>query len=220
MKQVKSKRCKVVMLATEESIIRKNKYRDLLAKSPEPMKEDSLGIPQHLYIIDPKAEIKEGDWCLHKTGKNRSGFDMKDVVRQAFGKDIEKWCSVSAGNEFHEKIIASTDESLGLPSPSPQFIDKYIEEYNKGKPIGWVDVEMEKHVDQHPDWKPTHNNPDDPPVVSFWLPKTDKNNYITIRKVKDSWARDEVEELIDRLNDDFSLNIYPENIKKWLEENL
>jgi hypothetical protein len=188
MKQVKSKRCKVVMLATEESIIRKNKYRDLLAKSPEPMKEDSLGIPQHLYIIDPKAEIKEGDWCLHKTGKNRSGFDMKDVVRQAFGKDIEKWCSVSAGNEFHEKIIASTDESLGLPSPSPQFIDKYIEEYNKGKPI--------------------------------WLPKTDKNNYITIRKVKDSWARDEVEELIDRLNDDFSLNIYPENIKKWLEENL
>ena len=42
-----------------------------------------------------------------------------------------------------KKIIATTNASLDLPQPSKQFIEKYIEEYNKGNVITDVLVEYE-----------------------------------------------------------------------------
>lgn len=51
-----------------------------------------------------------------------------------------------------------------------------------------------------------------------------KNKYITIRKVKDSWNKEEVIALLNKLNN--TLNIVDEpkrgykTLKEWIEENL
>ena len=49
-------------------------------------------------------------------------------------------------DELAKKIIATTtDSSLVLPQPSKQFIQKYVEEYNKGREIKEVLVEYEEY---------------------------------------------------------------------------
>ena len=101
--------------------------------------EDYVG--HHLYIISDD-EIKEGDWFynIHSKIVGRAAFN--------FGKD-----------ELAKKIIATTDSSLWrpshkyasdvilLPQPSQQFIQKYIEEYNRGNIITDVLVEYENKFD-------------------------------------------------------------------------
>ena len=84
-----------------------------------------------------------------------------------------------------KKIIATTDVSLGLPQPSEQFIQKYIEEYNKGNIITDVLVEYEYLLN-------------DMGVIPYWCLKINpKDNTITIRKVKENYTKEEVISLCD-----------------------
>ena len=103
-------------------------------------------IPNYLYIISDD-EIKEGDYYILSTNKPL-------IVLKSTGD----------GDYFNcNKIIATTDTSLkieidgnrgdllpdvsfdiNLPQPSQQFIEKYIEEYNKGNVITDVLVEYEE----------------------------------------------------------------------------
>ena len=53
----------------------------------------------------------------------------------------------AVNNNGCKKIIATTDVSLGLPQPSKQFIQKFVEEYNKGNIITDVLVEYETLYD-------------------------------------------------------------------------
>lgn len=106
--------------------------------------------PQHLYIIS-EDEIKEGDWCMiiDKTSKLYGQFEQHKGKHQR--------------NEQWKKIIATTDTSLyqatgkaykmvdgfkptykNLPQPSQQFIEIYIEFYNKGNIIESIMVEYEE----------------------------------------------------------------------------
>jgi len=104
-------------------------------------------IPQHLYFLSDE-EIKEGDWIMR-------AFD-NIILRDNINSDNRK------GEKFY-KIIATTDTSLKisvenskktafdyisevkyLPQPSTQFIQKYIEEYNRGSQIKKVLVEYEE----------------------------------------------------------------------------
>jgi hypothetical protein len=95
---------------------------------------------QHLYIVDD-SEIKEGDW----------------VYKLDCNPKIFKWINTS--NTWYKdakKIIATTDKltykynELGnelkvdyfLPKPSQQFIEKYIEQYNKGNIITDLIVDL------------------------------------------------------------------------------
>lgn len=104
---------------------------------------------QHLYITSDD-EIKEGDWFI---GDNIS---LKQCTLNNAGNINFKggWYS---GSENCKKIIATTDTSLkvktyyeiegnqevNLPQPSQQFIEKYIESYNKGEVITNISVEYE-----------------------------------------------------------------------------
>ena len=105
--------------------------------------------PQHLYIISDD-EIKEDDWFI---GDNIS---IKQCTLNNGGNINFKggWYS---GSTNCKKIIATTDTSLNyetpfygmdadnnFPTPSQQFITKYIEEYNKGNIIADVLVEYEQ----------------------------------------------------------------------------
>lgn len=92
-------------------------------------------IPQHLYITS-NEEIKEGDFIINA---------VNNVQLIRYTKDANE-------SKFCHKIIASTDKLIPentfgqlLPQPSKEFIQSYIESYNKGEVIEDVLVEVEEY---------------------------------------------------------------------------
>ena len=171
--------------------------------------EDSKGIVKtknkngHLYVLSDD-EIKEGDWC----------YDLKNN------------CILQAKSSYEgmriKKIIATTDTTLGLPQPSRQFIEKYIEEYNRGNII--TDVLIEYELISNEEYFGNTVNPDnDVPYFDEKLKINPKDNTITIKKVKDSWNRGEVIILLKKVlaesKEQYSL-LDRVGINKWIEENL
>lgn len=142
----------------------------------------------------------------------------------------------------YREVLASTDKSLvnsncciakeGLtkmnegcrdrnrcliPHPSQSFIEKFVEEYNKGNVITEVMVEYEYSYRKNDDGEdigfPVHE-----PLV---LKINPKDNTITIRKIKDSWSREEVIELLHkRMEYTFGEDYDKSTTDKWIEENL
>lgn len=220
------KKCQVVMLSI-------NKRSDLLLSDNKIFECDNSFtglntklIPyresyQHLYILSDD-EIKEGDWFIANQGVFQCleivGGDYPYKISNQYNKGEIQYKSK---HWFGNKIIATTDKYIMyhdktpigenvnglykiLPQPSPSFIQKYIEEWNKGNKIKQVNVEYVlsgKIVDIN------HFNVE-------YIPKVDKNNQIFITKVKDSWSREEVIELFHKLIPDTT------RIDQWIEENL
>lgn len=208
------KKCKVVMLPTKEtSSIIKWTSKNVLEYSKNPFFISKEQVPQHLYIISDD-EIKEGDWYLDKT--NNTIHQATKVVQN--NKEQLEYPAY--------KIIATTDSSLtilvgynnvetSLPQPSQSFIEKYIESYNAGKVIEDVMVEYDECQTFKDDACNVRfsccNNP-------IKLKINPKDNTITIKKVKDSWNREEVIKLIQTACDDTCFN--PQQIDKWIKDNL
>ena len=171
---------------------------------------------RHLYILSDE-EINEGNWC-----------EDNGVIYQI--KDKNHLLTVlNFGNA--KKIIATTDKSLSprihkgetvdesypkefrnsiLPQPSQSFIQKYVEEYNKGNIITEVMVEYERYLDQ----------------ISFdyeihvtKLKINPKDNTISVRKIKDSWSREEIIELFIQCNRDLCL-LRHEDVCEWIKQNI
>ena len=121
-----------------------------------------------------------------------------------------------------KKIIATTDVSLGLPQPSDSFIKKYIEEYNKGSVITNVLVEYEL-ISNEEYFLNTINPDENVPYFDENLKINPKDNTITIKKIKDSWNREEVEKLCKNAIE-FGWakgdTISKEDIPNWIKENL
>jgi hypothetical protein len=90
--------------------------------------------PQHLYFLS-NDEIKEGDWC----------FDiLNNITYQYKGGNNIKWNKGLL--EQLKKIIATTDESLGLPRPSNEFLKKFCELGGVDKVL--VEYEKESYTDR------------------------------------------------------------------------
>ena len=194
---------------------------------------------QHLYIISDD-EIKEGDWCLIDNNKVGKRTNKQVYPNSTDGESHLCYYYTINGEEigYHvshcKKIIATTDTSLEifdkelsdmhsvkvnilLPEPSQQFIQKYIEEYNKGNIIEDVLVEYGKeYVDEKDAYG--YNK----------LKINPKNNTITIKKAKDSWTREEVIELCRQafIDGTYAGGFGPNEktidseTEKWIEENL
>lgn len=102
---------------------------------------------------------------------------------------INDWLKTKENN-----IQGEYESSNYLPQPSDQFIQKYIEEYNKGNIITDVDVLYEsycKHGNNCPskgDYNKQHLCD-----VDYRLKVNMENNNVTIKKIKDNWNREEVE---------------------------
>jgi len=164
---------------------------------------DNSILRHYLYIIrvyDTKDEtswIKEGDWFI---ADEYSKPEMAIISGNKVNGYLLKGC---------KKIIATTDKSLNLPEPSQAFIEKYIEEYNKGNIITNVMVEygidiVGKSYDMY-----------DEKAVKV------KSNTITIKKVKDSWNREEVEALCKKAFTHYhNTNMTNGHFEIWIEENL
>ena len=181
--------------------------------------EDSKGIVKtknkngHLYALS-NDEIKLFDWVYN---------NKENIVEQINSKtQLIFVLEENKENQTFKKIIATTDKTLSqtsrteIPQPSQQFIQKFVEEYNKGNVITDVLVEYEYLLD-------------DNGVIPYWNLKVNpKDNTITIKKVKNSYSREEVIELCKQAFIDgtyaggFGPNEKTINseTEKWVEENL
>lgn len=149
------KKCKVFMLPSNEKATDKNICLNTsyapgltmpLVKGFNEVKGTSnkhLQV-QHLYFTSDD-EIEMGDWCYSEKHKNIDRVTSNPV-------------NVNNSNGYY-KVLATNDSSLwehddtvpypkrrpALPQPSQQFIEKYVEEYNKGQQISDILVEYEEY---------------------------------------------------------------------------
>ena len=181
-----------------------------------------------LYIVSDD-EIKEGDWVYCDNGNVTN-------VTPAF------W--LFKGKSTYKKIIATTDSSLvnlekqyfdknkerrsallkqiKLPQPPQAFIEVFVRDYNKGNINTDVMVEYELY-----NTKPKSN-----PIYSKFdnRIKISKDNTITIKKVKNSWSREEhINNLLKYKSDllvelmkckEQNKSLQKEFTDRWIEENL
>lgn len=200
------KKCRVVIFDTEEfakfeelSMTRSGKLELSNFKG-----KNCYNDRVELYILN-KEPIKPGDWY--------------EEIFSPYG--IFRNCSKEVYPiELGTKVIASTDSSLNLPQPSQSFIQKYIETYNSGKPIEKVMVEYEyiKGIGEEFGYDSSDINS---------LKVNPKDNTIFISNIKDSWDKEELREIFVDLVDAALINANnpttltnPENLNKWIEENL
>lgn len=199
---------------------------------------------QHLYIIS-NEDIKEGDWYVSymlDISDLSNILTVPDTIKKANFNNTNKFI-IELYSKYCKKIIATTDESLkidnditnqtsviwdkrdiervivgskSLPKPSDSFISKYIEEYNAGRTIANVLVEYEvgKSYSGNSGLE-----------VKQWL-KIDSNNQITIKKVKDSYSREEVIEVLHNSLDAHTTKhttlrqVFVKQLNNWIKENL
>ena len=236
------KKCKVVMLPTNQKVINTKEYQLLLSNSLfwtskieiERYSEGwfflnnssnpnscAITVPnvenfkhQHLYIISDD-KIKLFDLVYN---------NKENIVEQITSKtQLIFVLEENKENQTFKKIIATTDKTLSqtsrteIPQPSQQFIEKYIEEYNKGNVITDIMIEYEYSEVKEKLYNYLNNPKINP-----------KDNTITIKKVKDSWNREEVIELCKQafIDGTYAGGFGPDEktidseTEKWIEENL
>ena len=243
------KKCKVVMLPTNQKadvnslLIQNNKlslstkvFQDAINRRVESNPDSSSCIKnQHLYILSDD-EIKEGDYFY---------YPLINSVREYLGAED----NLEISRHKVSKVIASTDMSLthlvgvgknitsDLPHPSQSFIEKYVEEYNKGNVITDVLVEY-THLCKNCGMKMRDNGciAECGKEYIEVLYTNPKDNTITIKKVKDSWSKEEVNNILNTVLNNIlcrplnpiseDIRKYPNSnkigdyVNKWIEENL
>lgn len=158
--------------------------------------------------ITSDDKIEKNDWCM-----------IIDKASSLYGEFEQHKGSHSRSDQWG-KIIATTDTSLGfiiprftsgnrgavdvsekilLPQPSQQFIEKYIESYNKGEVITDVLVEYKSYC-KHGNNCPSKGAYDKQHLCNVdYKIKVNQDNTINIKQVKDSWTREEVLEELNLL---------------------
>ncbi len=182
--------------------------------------------PQHLYIISDE-EIKEGDWFT---------FEKSNVIERATvisddGK-VKILNSQIAGLGKAYKAIASTDKSLcekkhwrgyehihtnyPIPQIRESFVKKYVETYNAGKPIEYVNLEYESVYQPYYENNEFHKNAEKEVL------KLRPDNTVIIHSVKDTFTREETSRIVWSAMEQGSLNKenrIPNNSEEWFNEN-
>lgn len=183
----------VVMLPTNKKAVNKGQLvfgaGDYLFQSKECNDIGSLSA-QQLHIVS-NEKPKAGDWCYDK------------VLNVIFQIDETADFNHVNNSDSIKKVIATTDDSLkirtfyeiegnqeiNLPTPSEGYVEAFVRAYNEGNVITEVMVEYD-------DEDTTKGYKNGQPVIKFNKLKIKPDNTITIRKVKDSWNREEVAELV------------------------
>ena len=227
------KKAQLVMLPTEKSTgnIAKT-YNNIIYSINTHNRGISDHIDQHLHIISDD-EIKEGDYFLADNRISKSsnkGIPNWIVCKCTKVKNTWIYCDEipdeGHNGDWCKKIIATTNTSLKyqysenhpfdlicLPQPSQQFIEKYIEEYNKGEVI--IDILVEYEYIKTPD-QIFYTN--DVPYGYDNLKVNPKDNTINIKLLKESWNREEVKALLKN-----AFKVERKSLSRqedWIEENL
>lgn len=210
------KRTQVVMLPTNEKA---SLYLGRISSQLHYKSLDKIWIDNsivkfyNLYFLSDE-EIKEGDWVYD--------VYINKIIR------CNKELFTIKHTKQYKKIIATTDSSLIikhhpqgqsmylLPQPSQSFLERFVESYNKGQQIKEVMVEYEQV-------RVYEQDAVDAGMITHTLKIDLKDNTITIKRMKDSWNREEVINLIKTASKEartvysyFDVN----GIDKWIEQNL
>lgn len=226
------KKRQVVMLPTNEkakdSLIYKNQEGTIGLSQTRKYYLDSQKV-QHLYFLSDE-EIKEGDWLLS------DGYEKMDPKYLGLARAAKDQLAAIKEGYTAKKIIATTDSLIietypsglvtlthCLPHPSQSFLEVFVREYNKGNMIKELMVEYEE--------VPNKNGLGQYNVESanfISQPKVNpKDNTITIKRVKESWNREEMEKKLweawdagycSALNN--SKAIKGLTFKEWIEQTL
>jgi hypothetical protein len=232
------RKCKVIMLPTEKATNALKGYLDgsfLFNYQKEYTTIDAeKGFTgyYHLYILsDDKPKVD--DWCINLNSPHKH----KELCRIDNQIELEQHVNRTGNN--CKKIIATTDQTLEMKrdiiggfetgiafsQPSDSFVKKFIEVYNSNNPITEVMVEYVDNGEE--DWFG-----DDYTGEPFWNEKLElkvnpKDNTLAITKIKDSWSKEEVSQLLANflthcwnVNYQFNGLAHDEVAKKWIEENL
>lgn len=228
------KRAQVIMLPTDKidlNTICLNKVTGLFLCTKQHLIQNVFNtlieyksaIPQHLYIISDD-EIKQGDYFLADNRISQSsnnGIPNWVLCKCIKVKNTWIYCDEIPGEghngDWCKKIIATTDSSLNLPQPSQQFIEKYIESYNKDEIITNVLVEYDNLWTGYETVYDEEFGDCQEKAYESFIKTNSKNNTITIKKVKDNWNREEIFALITTFN---NAKVDASNVVKWIEENL
>lgn len=183
---------------------------------------------QHLYILsdeeipyNPNGGTNGIFLCLHELDH------PEDVIVRNVGN-----CTGC------RTILATTDTSLGLPQIPQDFIQYYIEQYNKGNKIEEVMIEYEENLIptlyEGREWN--DNKASNPNGERSFYMKSEytlkiPNNIISIKPIKESWSREEVVTKCLKIQHDFTEYKkschYGPNMReiadwtaKWIKQNL
>lgn len=183
-------------------------------------------------FITSDEEPKDGDWCYHPELSQEYTIINNGIQTKGLhpAKGVFQWRDTT--NEWYKKarkIIATTDTSLkthkfdkgvfkdleySLPKPSTQFIEQWIEEYNKDNIITDVKVEYEEFMTDVIIGK-----------TKIEL-KVNPDNTINIKLPQPTlYTEEEVVSLLNKLGYDLAGNgmVLDHNLKVrkyWLNENL
>ena len=178
---------------------------------------------QHLYFLSDE-EIKVGDWCICSDYRN-SYQKLGKVSHVGSPGNFKNTIQIGGNTDLHigrenlnycKKIIATNDKLLGLPQPSKEFLEAYVKAYNEGNQITEVMVE----------YNILNKGYSDEPYQECNVLKVKSDNTISIRKVKDSWNREEVIKLLNDFGEHVAFEVSGRNysmigeLNKWIKENL
>jgi hypothetical protein len=238
------KRAKIIMLFTEKTSdialnIKRNTLYSILKSNIDYEYNKTINYfnwnKQHLYFLS-NEDVKKNNWYIYKNSIFKSDDDSlignkeckKIIATTDTSLQITKNTSNPALYEYIQQgSVCSTYEDL-LPQPSQQFIEKYIECYNKGKIIIDILVEYEnvvqdkygtQHIQSINDSKQYINTCK---LISSNIKINPKNNTITIKSIKNSWNRKEVIKLLEEVRWQTIGNPteFTKNFKNWIEQNL
>ena len=220
------KTCNIVMLPTKNKATKE----ELFIESNNQLDISCMNIgcrfnAQHLYITSDE-EIKKNDWCYNSKRKSIGlGKYMIGTNEFIFCKKIIATTDTSLKLYDSEVLVSASGfsmntDDINLPQPPQQFIQKYIEEYNKGNVITKVMVEYEVM-----DISTMTSDIKTYPNLNIETLKINSDNTINIKPIKDSWSREEVIELLNKFAYDVSGNgmLVTAQLKVnefWIEENL
>lgn len=213
------KKVQVVMLATDKL----NKKNDICLFDYGlniALKED-IGYPtQHLYFLSYE-EIKEGDWVLSIWDNEWEIpyiLSLKDSKLEYHSNAKKIIATTNPELYIHQKETISKPERIFyLPRPSNSFIQKYVEEYNKGNVITEVMVEYEiiDGKDFLNNWRNSLDKMSEPITKLRVAP----DNTITIKRIVVGWSDIHLK-WMERVKDDFDKGKSKSiPLIKWLEEN-
>ena len=228
----KFKKAQVIILPTKkESDIWSHKGRKLYYQQAN-FNDVEDEIRYNLYITSDD-KIESGDWCaiIDKTSNLYGQFEQ----HKGSHSRNDQWGKIIATSDrciIQTKKIVGRDEignlynSIFLPQLSQEFIEEYIENYNKGKII--VDVSVEYNCKTIQTYPRSGRDCGGNEVYEYIENiKINEDNTIHIKLPKDSWTRKEVEKLCrDAWQVGFNVGqndeVSPSYLTKedWIKENL
>ena len=219
----KFKHAQVIILPTQE----KGKHSDLIINPTTEQlfrfeHQNCTELSNHLYIISDD-NIEVGDYVYN--------IKFNDIYQITHSKEsivfntekynyIKKVIATTNKHLVQPKKVISRDEigniynAIYLPQPSDSFITKYIDSYNQNNVITDVLVEYETVSNginsDNTDLSYIHK-----------LKINDKFNTITIKEIKNSYSREEVEGLLDTYRRfAWVKGVTKTELNNWLTKNL